>query len=57
MKPLAIMTTATLTALALMLASPVAAYGPTETQRPMPRPNLDCWMDENGDPAGCRVKQ
>lgn len=44
-------------ALALMLASPVAAYGPAETQRPMPRPPMDCWMDEHGDLAGCRVKQ
>lgn len=57
MKPFAIMTTAMSAALALMLASPVAAYGPTETQRPMPRPPMDCWMDENGDLAGCRAKQ
>lgn len=57
MKALAIMTAAAAFALALMLASPVAAFAPTETQRPMPRPNLDCWMDENGDLAGCRVKQ
>lgn len=56
MKPLAIMTAATLTALALMLASPANAYAPTETQRPKPRPAMDCWINQDTGATECRVR-
>lgn len=56
MNPLAIATIAMLAALALMLVSPVNA-SPTPDMRPKPRPPLDCWVDENGNLDGCRVKE
>jgi len=56
MKPLAIMTTAAAFALALMLASPVAAYAPTDTPRPKPRPPMVCWINQDTGATECEVR-
>lgn len=42
--------------IAVALLDPAHAYAPTEDMRPKPRPPMDCWVDENGQIDGCRVK-
>lgn len=42
---------------AAMLVATLAGASPTPDMRPKPRPVMDCWIDENGQLDGCRVKE
>lgn len=56
MKPLAIMTLATLAVTLAMTAAIAHAPATNDTPRPKPRPLMDCWVNHDTGAVDCEVR-